>query len=213
MFDDGTLLLGAPFVTATSNKAVTLNSGGGTFEVTFFSTATFSGPISGRGALTDFGVGTLVLTGVNTYNGGTNIILGTVQVDSDSNLGTGPLSFDRGTLEVLASVGGMTSSKEITLNSGGGTFLADAGTTSTLSGAISGAGSWTKDGPGTLILAGANTYRGATNVAVGTLVAGSSKALSASSAFTVNSVLDLNGFNNAIGSLSGTGMVTNNGGT
>jgi fibronectin-binding autotransporter adhesin len=211
-FDDGTLFLGAPFVPVTSNKAVTLNSGGGTFEVSFLSTATFSGPIIGTGALTDFGVGALILTGVNTYTGGTNIILGKVEVNSDSNLGTGPLSFDSGTLEALARGGGIVSSKAITLNSGGGTFLTDAGTTSTMSGSISGPGSWTKDGPGTLILAGANTYRGATSVTLGTLQAGSSTALSANSAFTVTSVLDLNGFNNTIGSLAGTGMVTNNGG-
>jgi autotransporter-associated beta strand protein len=53
-----------------------------------------------------------------------------------------------------------------------------------LSGAISGVGSLTKDGLGTLILKGVNTYSGATNVAVGTLQAGSSIAFSANSAFT-----------------------------
>jgi autotransporter-associated beta strand protein len=212
IFDNGTLILGAPFVTVTSNKAVTLNSGGGTLEVAFLSTAIFSEPIIGTGTLTDFGVGTLVLTGVNTYKGGTNIILGKVEVNSDSNLGTGPLSFDSGTLEALANGGGIVSSKAITLNSGGGTFLADAGTLSTLSGSIGGPGSLTKDGPGTLILSGADTYRGATSITRGTLQAGSSTALSANSGFTVTSVLDLNGFNNTIGSLAGTGMVTNHGG-
>ena len=45
----------------------------------------------------------------------------------------------------------------------------------------------------------------------GTLQAGSSGGLSASSDFTVNSTLDLNGFSNAIGSLAGSGIVTNNG--
>jgi fibronectin-binding autotransporter adhesin len=212
-FNDGTLFLGAPFVAVTSNKAVTLNSGGGTFEVTFLSTATFSGPINGTGALTDFGVGTLILTGMNNYQGGTNIILGTLEVNSESNLGTGPLSFDRGTLEALTGGCGIVSAKTITLNPGGGTFMADAGTISTLSGSIRGVGSWTKGGPGTLILAGANTYSGATNVAVGTLQAGSSTALSANAAFTVTLVLDLHGFNNSIGSLSGTGTVTNNSAT
>ena len=41
--------------------------------------------------------------------------------------------------------------------------------------------------------------------------AGSTTALSANSDFTVNSTLDLNGFSNAIGSLAGTGTVTNTG--
>src|SRR5208283_353447 len=130
------------------------------------------------------------LTGINTYTGGTSFNGGIVAVDSDANLGTGALSFDGGALEALAAGGGIVSSKTITLNAGGGTFLADSGTTSTLSGAISGVGSFTLEGLGTLILSGDNTYSGATNVASGTLQAGSSNALSANSAFTVNSMLD-----------------------
>ena len=93
-------------MSVTSNKTVTLNSGGGTLEVAFLSTATFSGPIIGTGALTDFGVGKLILTGMNPYHGGTHIVLGTVEVNSDLNLGTGPLSFESGTLEALVSGGG-----------------------------------------------------------------------------------------------------------
>jgi autotransporter-associated beta strand protein len=157
------------------------------------------------------GTGTLTLTGANTYSGGTNLNGGILVVNNDANLGMGALSFNSGTLEALAAGGGITSSKAITLNAGGGTFLADTGTSSTLSGNISGTGSLTKNGLGTLTLSGNNTYSGATNVAAGTLRTGSSTALSASSAFTVNAVLDLNGFSNTIGSLSGTGTVTNNG--
>ena len=47
-------------------------------------------------------------------------------------------------------------------------------------------------------------------MSVGTLQAGSTTALSANSDFTVNSILDLNGYSNAIGSLAGTGTITNN---
>jgi fibronectin-binding autotransporter adhesin len=57
-----------------------------------------------------------------------------------------------------------------------------------------------------------NTYSGATTVISGILQAGSATAFSPNSAFTVNSQLDLNGFSNTIGSLAGTGIVTNNGG-
>jgi autotransporter-associated beta strand protein len=56
-----------------------------------------------------------------------------------------------------------------------------------------------------------NTYSGATILTAGTLQAGSTGALSPNSAFTVNSVLDLHGFNNTIGSLAGSGLVLNNG--
>ena len=56
-------------------------------------------------------------------------------------------------------------------------FLADAPTTSNLSGAISGAGSLTKDGPGALLLTGANTYSGGTVLRAGTLTVHGPQAL------------------------------------
>ena len=68
--------------------------------------------------------------------------------------------------------GGIDSSKAVNLAVGGGTFLADAGTASTLSGPITGVGAWTKAGSGTLTLTGANTYSGGTTVSAGTLQLG-----------------------------------------
>jgi autotransporter-associated beta strand protein len=61
-----------------------------------------------------------------------------------------------------------------------------------------------------MLLTGANTYSGPTTISAGTLQAGSITAFSPSSAFTVNSVLDLNGNSNTVGSLAGNGTVTNN---
>ncbi len=72
----------------------------------------------------------------------------------------------------------------------------------------------TKSGGYTQVLAGTNTYGGATNVTGGFFAAGSSTGLSANSAYTVNlpGILDLNGFNASIGSLAGNGYVTNGSG-
>ena len=69
----------------------------------------------------------------------------------------------------------------------------------------------TKLGAGTLVLAGYNTYSGLTEVASGTLQAGAEYALSPSSDMTVNSgaVLDMNGFDNEVNTLSGAGTVEN----
>lgn len=91
-------------------------------------------------------------------------------MNSDSNLGTGALTFNGGTLEALVSGGGVTSAKVITLSAGGGTFLADAGTASTWSGVISGMGGFTKSGGGELVLSANNPYSGPTIVSAGILV-------------------------------------------
>ena len=61
-------------------------------------------------------------------------------------------------------------------------------------------------------LSGTNTYPGSTTIVSGaTLQALSTGALSNPSAFIVNGTLDLNGFSNQIGSLAGSGTVTNTG--
>src|ERR1700751_2805579 len=80
-----------------------------------------------------------------------------------------------------------------------------------LSSPVSGTGKLVMDIVGTLFITSDNTYTGPTILTSGTLQAGSTGALSPNSAFTVNSILDLNGFNSTIGSLSGTGTVVNNG--
>ena len=165
-------------------------------------TNTISGAITGTGTVLQNGTGTTFLSGTNTYSGGTFFNAGTLAVTNDSNLGTGPLTFNGGTLEALgpggvpsvsklatlatlAGGGGIVSAKPVTLDNGGGTFLADPGTSSTLSGVISGPGSLTKAGDGELVLAGASTYSGGTNLDAGTLTVNSARALGAGN-LTVN---------------------------
>jgi autotransporter-associated beta strand protein/YVTN family beta-propeller protein len=81
--------------------SVSLIGTGGTIETNKGGSSTFSGVVSGTGALSKTGPGTLTLTGANTYSGGTNIDAGTVIVDTYSNLGTGPVKLNGGTLKVL----------------------------------------------------------------------------------------------------------------
>lgn len=73
------------------------------------------------------------------------------------------------------------------------------------------ASSLTKAGTGTVTLSGTNTYTGATNVNEGRLVAGSTAAFGSNSAVSVlnGATMELDGFSNSIGSLSGEGTVEN----
>ena len=158
----GTLQLGNGGATGSIIGNVTDN---GTLAFDRSDSVTFTGSISGTGAVTQNGTGTVTLTAANAYSGGTNFNAGILAVASDANLGTGVLTFNGGTLEALA---GITSGKAVILNPGGGTFLADTGTVSTLSGNISGSGSFTKAGPGELTLTGSGTY-GGTAITAGTL--------------------------------------------
>ena len=67
----------------------------------------------------------------------------------------------------------------------------------------------TKLGSGTETLSGsANNYTGPTTISAGTLQAGAADALSANSNLTDNASLDLDGFSQSIGTLSGNGIVT-----
>ncbi|HOI73282.1 MAG TPA: autotransporter domain-containing protein [Syntrophales bacterium] len=123
--------------------------------------------LSGTESLTKTGTGTLILSGANTYTGGTNILGGTIRVGSDGNLGdaSGGLTFGGGTLKVTNS---FTTNRSVALDSGGGTFDTN-GNSLTLSGVASGTGSLHKSGDGTLTLTRANTYTGGTTVSTGTL--------------------------------------------
>ncbi|MBB2969803.1 autotransporter-associated beta strand repeat-containing protein [Mesorhizobium sp. RMAD-H1] len=164
--DGGTLQFGGGFDTA---RGVTLGSGNGTID-TMGNTNTLSGVVSGPGALTKIGSGTLVLAGNNAYQGGTEIKEGVLKVSSDASLGdaSGGVSIDGGTLQFGSS---FDSGRAVTLGANDGT-IDTMGNTNRLSGAISGEGGLTKAGDGTLVLAGDNSYAGGTTIAAGVLQVG-----------------------------------------
>ncbi|MFT8781540.1 autotransporter domain-containing protein [Acetobacter orientalis] len=117
---------------------------------------TLSGVLSGNGSLTVSdtsreGKGILTLMGANTYTGATTISAGTLQLG------------DGGT------TGDISGSAAIHDNS---TLVSDRSNTLTLSQAIDGTGDLIQKGTGTTILAGANTYTGATTISAGTLQLG-----------------------------------------
>src|SRR5205823_5370109 len=77
--------------TFSSNRGITLGSGGGTIDATATSvTATIASVISGSGPLDipTGGGGTVILTAVNTYTGATSISKGTLTIPTGASLAT-----------------------------------------------------------------------------------------------------------------------------
>ncbi|MGA0563747.1 autotransporter domain-containing protein [Ancylobacter sp. VNQ12] len=130
-------------------------------------TYSFGGTISGSGTLSQIGGGTTVLTGSNTYSGGTSLAAGTLSVSADANLGdaAGALAFSGGGLQVTSN---LSTARAVSVGIGGGGFSIDASHTLTTAGTLSGTGALAKAGAGTLILAGTGTgFTGALDVAAG----------------------------------------------
>ncbi|MBS0541822.1 MAG: autotransporter-associated beta strand repeat-containing protein, partial [Proteobacteria bacterium] len=124
------------------------------------------------------GTGTWTLSNTTAATTNWSITGGTLAISADNNLGAGAstVSLNGGTLQTTSA---LSSSRDITLNAGGGTFQTDAATT--LSGVIGGGGGLTKAGTATLTLGATNTYTGATTINDGTLALNASGSIAASS--------------------------------
>jgi len=170
-FDGGTLATGGTFSMA---RATTLNAGGGTLNIFAADTLTHTAVISGTGGLAKSSSGTLILSGINTYTGPTNVTGGTLQLGGIERLANQTtVSVSAGadfnlnnfneSIDALSGAGSVqlgTAQLVVGLDNGSGTF----------SGVISGTGDLLKEGTGTQTLTGANTYSGATFVDRGELV-------------------------------------------
>jgi autotransporter-associated beta strand protein len=90
VFDGGTLEYSGMDSTPATNRSVTLNSGGGTIQVDNGATApALDAAISGLGSLAKAGLGGLILSGANTYDGGTLVNAGTLVLASSTALAEG----------------------------------------------------------------------------------------------------------------------------
>jgi autotransporter-associated beta strand protein len=174
---------------------------------------TFAGVSQGvGGSMQKLGSGTVTFSGVNTYTGGTTISAGKLIISSDSNLGnaSGPLTIANAILEITAA---LSSSRNVHLT-GAAHIQVDTATT-TLSGAIDGTGSLTKDGSGELeLLNGTSTYSGGTDILAGILsLSGTSSLNSAGSVSIASSAtFDISGSSQdqTIGALTGDALSTIN---
>ena len=119
--------------------------------------------------MTQAGSGTTTLSGDNSYTGGTFLNAGTLIVAADANLGSafGSIAFNGSTLNSIASFT-LSATRAITLP-GNAIFNVNGSTTLIYNGVITGPGTLTKIGLGTLILGGNNAYTGATTINAGAM--------------------------------------------
>ncbi|HHW8982828.1 MAG: autotransporter outer membrane beta-barrel domain-containing protein [Citrobacter freundii] len=164
---DGYRVGGEAITTDTANTLIRV--GDGTVDGASY-TATIDSVIRGAGGLNKGDLGTLILTGDNTYSGGTTITSGTLQVAGDTNLGAADtgITFNGGTLKYGEA---FDTARQVTLESGGGTFDTNGHDVSLLT-EVEGNGQLTKTGKGSLTLTLDNTYTGGTTIEQGVLQLG-----------------------------------------
>ena len=104
-------------------------------------TNTFSGVISGAGVFIQNGTGLSILTGANTYTGGTTVLQGTLQIGDGGTSGS--------------IVGDVTDDGNLAFKRSDAVLF---------TGTVSGSGSLSQIGSGTLTLSGNNYYSGATTI-------------------------------------------------
>lgn len=154
----------------TTNTADTLiRVGDGTARGAGY-TATINSQISGSGGINKADLGTLVLNGANTWQGGTTISGGVLQVSGDENLGApeSGITLSGGTLRYGAA---FNTAREVTLAGSGGAIDTNGNNVSLLT-AVSGAGALSKLGEGTLTLTKDSTWQGETTIRKGALQLG-----------------------------------------
>jgi len=179
--------------------------------------------ISGTGALTQSGSGTVYLTASNTLTGGTTVNAGTLAITNGGTMGAtnDAITLNAGTIDL----GGQTSTKgNFTMASGtlqNGTLAAtnyaltgSGSITANLVDGFAGASSLTMSGAGTVVLTGGNTYSAGTTISAGALQLGNGGTSgSVIGAITNNASLVLNRSDSysLTNTISGTGALTQSG--
>lgn len=152
---------------------------------------TLTNTVSGNGLLTKLGAAAVILTGNATHSGGTTVSVGTLQIGNGGMTGS--------------IAGDITNAGNVTFNR-----LDDI----TITNVISGMGSVTKLGAGTLSFSNPQTYTGATAISAGNILLAAANRLPVVTPVTLTNTaatnLNLNGFSQEIRSLAGGGALGGN---
>nr|NGX63460.1 hypothetical protein [Candidatus Anoxychlamydiales bacterium] len=177
--------------------SIVFNQAAGILNVVQGINGTFSGGISGTGAITKAGASTLTLSGTNTHSNGTNIDAGTLSVSAAGNLASNTITLTDGVLQTTET---MTIANDITLGASGTNTKAlevSSGKTATISGTVTSAipatEVFSKTGTGTLSINSVNAGNtGTTTIAAGTMLMQPSAQWSADT-FNISSGANLTG--------------------
>jgi autotransporter-associated beta strand protein len=200
----------------TSARNFVLGNSASTVLVDPTFTFTANGVFSGTGTLNKTGTGTMVLGGINTYTGDTNVSAGTLQISANDRIANSSnLNVSGGTFDLQSfndTVGAVTLSSGTISGTGtltGSSYTLQSGTVSAI---LAGNTTVTKNTSGTVTLSGANSFTGSTTISAGTLQLNTNNALgTAASGTTVanGAVLKLNNVNYATAeplTLNGSGI-------
>lgn len=173
---NGGILENTASFTLNVGRLVTIGAAGGTLDTNAGTTLTYAGALAGAGTLTKADTGTLVLSGNNTHTGNVVVNAGNLTTSGGSSIGNSALITVNGGSSLwqtnsAETVGNIAGTGQIVFGSTNTLTFGDA-TNQTFSGVISSgafAGALVKQGSGTVVLSGANTYSGTTTVNAGTL--------------------------------------------
>jgi autotransporter-associated beta strand protein len=144
----------------------------GVLEFAGTANQSLGGVISGAGSLAVTGGGQVLLQGNNTYTGGTMVSSGTAMAYSTNAFGVGVVTVSG---SGVVDLGGQATTNNFAVNGGtlrGGSLSASqvSGTSGVIDANLTGSGSFSKTGSGSLILSGTNSHTGGTTVSEGTLL-------------------------------------------
>jgi autotransporter-associated beta strand protein len=232
--DAWTFLANSQSYTVTG-AAVTFGGAGLTNNASAGQSISVANSLSGAGGVFQNGASSLLLSGANTYTGGTTVSAGQLTLGASTALGStaNAVTLNGGTLDLngltVTQNGGLTLSGATLQN---GTFSSSGGfnmQSGTVNAILAGSGALAKTTSGLVILGAANSYTGGTTISGGTvridnaaalsvgtvtiggatLQAGTALTLANNIALTSDTTFDSNGHAFAMfGTVSGTGNFT-----